>query len=411
MRLRPFLVRFAADRRGATAIVFVMSLPIIIGMTGLGVESGYWYFKHRELQTAADVAAIAGAVEKRAGGTVSTITSSATEEAIENGYAGASGDTITVNTPPTSGSYQDSRSVEVILTANAPRFFSSIFDGEEVLIRTRGVARYEDGGEACILALAPEAAGALTFTGNALTLINGCNIMSNSLADAALIVSGSADVTVPCALSAGGVSVDEGLSLTSCSEPQTYVTPASDPFADLPEPSTVGACQTLPNGLPAETLSPGRYCGGGNVKGEKTFSAGIYVMDGGTFRINANAVVTGSEVVFFLTNGATVDFNGNATITLSAPTSGTYKGILFYSDRDNAPASNKFNGTASTSMTGAIYMPSQEVEFLGNFSGANGCLRIVSYTLKFTGSSNMNADCTAQGIGSMPLPGRVSLVE
>ena len=62
MRLLPFLVRFAADRRGATAIVFVLALPIIIGMTGLGVESGYWYFKHRELQTAADVAAIAGAV-------------------------------------------------------------------------------------------------------------------------------------------------------------------------------------------------------------------------------------------------------------------------------------------------------------------------------------------------------------
>jgi uncharacterized membrane protein len=31
------------------------------------VETGYWYFKQRELQTAADVAAIAGAVEKRSG--------------------------------------------------------------------------------------------------------------------------------------------------------------------------------------------------------------------------------------------------------------------------------------------------------------------------------------------------------
>ncbi|HRK70033.1 MAG TPA: hypothetical protein PLA85_00485 [Micropepsaceae bacterium] len=189
------------------------------------------------------------------------------------------------------------------------------------------------------------------------------------------------------------------------------MTPATDPFKNLAEPSTVGACQTLPNGNGAQTLSPGRYCGGGNLKGTKTFSSGVYVMDGGTFRINANAVVTGSEVVFFLTNGATVDFNGNATITLSAPTTGAYAGILFFSDRDNASASNKFNGTAATSLTGAIYMPSQEVEFLGNFSGNNGCLRIVSYTLKFTGSSNMNADCTAQGIGDMPLPGRVSLVE
>ncbi len=411
MRLLPLFKRFLADRSGATVIIFVLTLPVVIGVTGLGVESGYWYFKHRELQTAADVAAVAGAVEKRSGGNVSAITASAQAEALENGYAAGTGASILVNAPPTSGAYQDSRSVEVILTIAAPRFFSGLFSDETVTIVTRGVARYEDGGDACILTLAPEAAGALTFTGNALTLINGCNLMSNSLADTALIVSGSADVTVPCALSAGGVSVDDGLSLTSCSEPQTNVTPATDPFKDLPEPSTAGVCQDLPNGLPAQTLSPGRYCGGGNLKGTKTFTSGVYVMDGGTFRINANAVVTGSGVTFFLTNGATVDFNGNATITLSAPTSGTYKGILFYSDRDNAAASNKFNGTAATSMTGAIYMPSQEVEFLGNFSGNNGCLRIVSYTLKFTGSSNMNADCTGAGIGAMPLPGRVSLVE
>jgi len=62
-------------------------------------------------------------------------------------------------------------------------------------------------------------------------------------------------------------------------------------------------------------------------------------------------------------------------------------------------------------MTGALYFPSQQVEFLGNFSGNNGCMRIVARTIDFTGSSTLNSDCTAAGINGMPLPGKVSLVE
>ena len=59
-----------------------------------------------------------------------------------------------------------------------------------------------------------------------------------------------------------------------------------------------------------------------------------------------------------------------ATVNLTAPTSGTYKGVLLYGDRTGTFTSNKINGTASSTMTGAMYFPSQEVDMLGNFSGA-----------------------------------------
>jgi len=404
------LRRFLADRRANTAILFGLSLPVVVGTAGLGVETGYWYFKQRELQTAADVAAVAGAVEKRGGQPDSKITSAALIEAVEHGFDQGAG-TIEVNTPPSAGSYQDNRSVEVLLTMPTTRFFSKIFSNDEVTLHTRGVARYEDGGQACILALDPEASGAVTFTGNAVSFINGCNVMSNSLDDSSLIVTGSADITVPCALAAGGTSVDDGLTLTDCPEPQSNVPPAADPFKDLPEPDLTGPCMTMPSGNGAATLSPGRYCGGGNLKGDKTFSPGVYVIDGGDFKINSGANVTGDGVTFFFTNDSTADFNGNATIQLAAPTGGTYKGILMYGDDDNIDNSNKFNGTASSEFTGALYFPNQSVEYLGNFSGDNGCLRIVARTINFTGSANLNADCSAAGLNDMPLPGRVSLVE
>ncbi len=404
------LARFRRSRDANTAIMFGLTLPLIVGAAGLGVETGYWYFKDRELQTAADVAAYAGAVEKRGGATESEVDAVALNEAVEHGFETAIG-SIQVNTPPTSGTHQDTKSVEVLLTVPAQRFFTALFAQTEVTLSARGVATYEDGDNACILALDPEASGAVTFTGNALTLINGCNVMSNSLADDSLIVTGSADVTVPCVLAAGGIAVDDGLTLTTCAEPNAYVPPAQDPYDDVPEPSVSGACQSLPSGNGAATLSPGRYCGGGNLKGNKTFSPGVYIIDGGNFRINASANVVGSGVTFFLTNNATVDFNGTANITLTAPTSGAYKGLLFWGDDDNDYNFNKFNGTATSSLTGALYFPNQDVEFLGNFSGSNGCMRVVSRTMKFTGSTTMNSDCTAAGLDPITLPGRVVLVE
>jgi hypothetical protein len=228
------------------------------------------------------------------------------------------------------------------------------------------VARYEDGGQACILALDPEESGAVTFTGNAVSLINGCNVMSNSLSDSSLIVNGSADITMPCALAAGGVSVDEGLTLTDCPEAQQNVPPAADPFKELPEPDLTGPCLTMPNGNGAETLSPGRSCGGGTLQGDKTLSPGTYILDGGDFKINANANIVGEGVTFYFTDDATADFNGTANIALSAPTSGTYKGILMHGDRDNSNTASKFNGTAIPN-DGRALLSEQQVEFR-NFS-------------------------------------------
>jgi hypothetical protein len=401
------LRKFATDTQGNMAALFSLMLPAVVGVAGLGVETSLWYYQQRELQAAADVAAIAGAVEKRAGNDDS-IDSAALSEARIHGFTG---NLFDINDPPQSGSYTDELAVEVELRVKANRFFSKFFSSEAVYLSARGVAKYDVDGQACILALDPEADGAMTFTGNAMTMINGCNVMSNSHSDSSLIVTGSADVTVPCAMAAGGVDVDDGLSLTQCSEPQAGVTPAADPFRNLLEPEVAGACQTLPSGNGAATVTPGRFCGGGNLKGTKTFAPGTYIIDGGNFRINANANIAGSGVTFFLTNGATVDFNGSAKIAFSAPTAGTYKGVLFYGDRDFDGISSKFNGNAQSSMTGAIYLPSQSLEFLGNFSGTNGCMRLIARTVKITGSSTMNADCSAYGLNEMPLPGKVTLVE
>jgi hypothetical protein len=62
-------------------------------------------------------------------------------------------------------------------------------------------------------------------------------------------------------------------------------------------------------------------------------------------------------------------------------------------------------------MTGAIYFPSQEVDLLGNFSGAGGCMQIVADTIYYTGSSTFRDDCSATGMKTINVAGSVRLVE
>lgn len=408
MRIR--LPAFLIDRRGLTAMTFALSLPVIVGSAGLGVETGYWFFEERRLQTAADLAANAGAVMLRSGASDNAVYEVAEREATRNGYVPGE---LTVNTPPSSGPNQNGRAVEVLLERELPRFFTRLFTEEPIVARVRAVAAYENEQQACILALDTWANDAVIFIGNPTANFNGCVVMSNSLADDSITIAGSADVTAPCIVSAGGTEVSAELTLTSCAAPMEEMPQALDPYADLPEPSQSGACASVPGGNPHQpkTINPGIYCGGLNLSGDITLTPGVYVIDGGDFRINANANVSGQGVVFFLTGGAAVRFNGSAEISLSAPTTGTYSGVLMYGDRDQGNAENIFNGTADSSFTGALYFPTQQVTHNGNFSGDNGCLRIVSRSIDLRGNSGFGTDCAGTGLDTIEVPGSVRLVE
>ena len=55
------------DTRGFTAVFLALTLSVLIGFSALGVETGLWYLIKRVNQSAADVAALSGAMEVAAG--------------------------------------------------------------------------------------------------------------------------------------------------------------------------------------------------------------------------------------------------------------------------------------------------------------------------------------------------------
>ena len=412
-----------SNRRGNTTVVFALCLPVVMGCAGLGVEVGFWQYRQREAQTAADLAAYAGAVSLRNHESVTQAREEAAAEARLHGFEATAG-VINAMSPPQTGNYQDNRSMEVVLTQNLPRFFSSIMSQEPLLISVRAVATYQEESDACLLALSHDDGAAIDLFGSSNVAMIECEIMSNSIAEDAVTLRGSTDVETPCINSVGGFVVGGGsasYTLTDCREPRTNLPRAQDPYADVEPPTLPSSCSNInsggggPNaGLVSVSAGPSgvkRFCNGLNLTGEYEFEPGVYVIDGGDFRIGAQATVVGDGVTFYFTDGARARFNGGATVQLTAPNTGDYSGLVFFGDRDDHGVDHVFNGTADSLITGAIYTPSSDISFLGDFSGQQGCMQLVGYTVEIGGNASITTDCTGVGLTFPKIPGDVRLVE
>jgi Flp pilus assembly protein TadG len=416
-KVKALLKRFSRDKKGASAVVFGITLPVLVGFLGLGTEVGYWYLEHRQLQSAADMAAMAAAFELRDDADATKAHYAANKEAERNGFNSAGG-AIVVNTPATSGSYVAGRSAEVELTESKPRLFSALFQEGDMQIRTRAVATSTPEGSACVLALDEFAEGAITVIGSANITLTGCDVHSNSgHLTRAGIVTGSAEIITGCFGASGGVDATDGLTLTDC-PPQLGVGggTVADPYAYLGDvPLNPTACSTVPGGPPSahRYLTAGRYCGGLALRGPATFDDGVYIVDGGDFQLNAQADVFGENVTFILTNGALLSFNGGAHIDLSAPTTGEWAGILIYQDPNADPSGTLYvNGDSTSQFQGAIYASSQTVQFNGNgTTTSSGCTHVVGRIVHLSGSASFGNDCSGTGTTDIKRPGAVVLVE
>ncbi|MDE2303609.1 MAG: hypothetical protein KGK11_13730, partial [Sphingomonadales bacterium] len=162
--------------------------------------------------------------------------------------------------------------------------------------------------------------------------------------------------------------------------------------------------QVQPNRTAHVTNPTGTACFSGmDIKGTVTFDPGVYYINGGSFNAGAQANISGSGVTFILTsnnagsNGssvATINMNGGAQVNLTAPSSGTYSGILFYQDRRaSAGVTNSVSGNSSSLLQGAIYTPKQNLQFTGNTGMNSNCLQLVAVDVTFTGNSTISNVC------------------
>ncbi|MBR1133938.1 TadE/TadG family type IV pilus assembly protein [Bradyrhizobium iriomotense] len=401
------LRQFARDQSGSYVIVSALLMPVLVGTAGLGTEVGWWYYKHKNMQSAADSGAVSAATAASAG---TDFLSEARAVTANYGYTnGANNVTVTVNQPPKSGNQtSNSQAIEVIVSQPQQRLLSALFGSDPVQITARSVA-LPNSGTGCVLALNSSASPAVSVTGgNQLNLIK-CNLYSNSGASPSLNVAGSASVAANQVGVVGDVS--GASSITATNGIRTHIRPVADPYANVSppaRPSCTNAKITVNANGKTNSLDPGCYMGSITVNAGATLnlSPGIYYLDGANLSVAGNATITGSGVTLVFTGSGsdwgTASIGSNATVDLTGPTSGPTKGIVMYGDR-NMPAGTAFNltGGSTQNFGGAIYLPKANLSFSGGNGTSTSCTKIIADTLTFSGTSNLQVNCTALGTATI----------
>ena len=432
-KTRIALSAYASDQSGAILPMAVVMMTLVLGAAGLGVDVGMWNVTSRNLQSAADAAAIAGAWEIQQG-LEDNVEEAALKEAVENGYVDVAGNVLDIEL----GENDDGETtVTATIRQKGQKYLSGFVNGDDVYIGVTATATVlEVPGDFCMLSLDPAASGALKFNGNVSVDSVGCGLAVNSShPTAALNVNGgAADINVGDVAVVGGIDGAESINASSI---DTGVRPFDDPYEDLSIPAgngcttaQVNAGPARPNDFPLTKNAQGVYrlCGGLQVKSSDDpleLEPGVYIVDGGD--IDIKGTVTGTGVTLILTKTGTagkygdVKIGAGATFNISAPNEDDsmpedfeeYTGVAIYQDR-NAPDQvqcNSMYGSVDVVVSGTMYFPSRCLD-IGGGSGASGapiCSRIIAQTITLYGNPNMANDCEGSGVEDIERAANVRL--
>ena len=213
--LRSPIGRVWRDERGVSAIMVALSLTVLVGFAGLGVETGLWYSIKRQNQSAADAAALSAAYEILAGNTNLEINliPAATRAATQNGYTG--------NTPVVTYPYNDAivnNAVGVKLEKPQATLLTGLFL-PSVTIETKAVARVFPAAPGCILTLSHTGED-VEVSGSSTLSAPDCSVMAASTDNCAINDHDQGgSITAKYLITAGQVSYGQGCTVFNPTSP------------------------------------------------------------------------------------------------------------------------------------------------------------------------------------------------
>lgn len=426
---KPHNIRCLSAQRGTILPLIVVALPAMLLMLALALDIGQMMSMKEQMQTAADAGALAGAMEVGRGTNLAVTQARAATSS--NGYThGSNTVNVTVNTS-SSGACDPGKTgnnfVEVIVSKSYDFYFI-----EKLMTISACAVSATPSKKICLFATGGSGT-TLSTSGNSTVQVNGCGLQVNSNGTPAATTGGASGISSASTTIVGSYSGSGFVPI-----PQTGVQPLGDPFATLaaPVPPYPLSCTSSVVEFRTITLNPGVYCGGITAKnGTITFNPGTYVLLGGGLKTEANGNLTASggvtfyntcvrrstdtgncpsqNVVASLPSGCTgtlcqtpgpFSIASNGAVNLVAPTSGTYKSILFFADRNIVGVTNDIRGTGAGSVynDSVFYFPSQAVT-LGGTATLNGA--VVSSSMTLQGGSGFTVNYSVAVSGTKELAG------
>ncbi len=401
-----------AARSGSVAVQIGVGLVVLLGMVGLGTEGTFLIYKHRQMQSAADSAALSGAMALSQAFPRDP-ESEARAVAADLGFVHGTGRvTVTVNVPPVSGAQAgNTGAVEVIIAQPQDLSMMRLFGDDTVNVGTRSVASRSATGRFCILALDPTAPQAMYVANNATVADPDCGVAVNSNSDTALVLKNNAAMNGPV-ITRGEWALSNNAHLYG--DPLIQHGPAiADPYADVAlqaAPACTGQSGSGSNNV-TRYLTPGHFCSGLDFKNNATLNLapGIYYIDN-KLALKNNVVVNATEgVTLIVTGNYAIDINNNAILNITAPTSGDYAGLAFFGPRDGtASILQKFSNNAILNIQGAIYFPNQILEIDNNGStNPNGCTQAIAREIQMMNNARLSNNCDATGVKPIGPPAQL----
>ncbi len=405
-------------------LLWAAGLVPLIGCVGLGVDVSEWVLWKRQLHSAADSAALAGAQALANSQSATVSVNLALQYNTDRAYA-----VEAVETPPTAGAYAgDTTAVRVILSTSEALPFSSLFIKAAPKIMASATAQGYSTAPDCVIALDPSSTTAITVTGSAALTMN-CGMTSNAPGGQSVLADAQT-VDVPAISAVGSITAGSGVPGTTKLYPNTGAT--ADPYSGLAIPDLSTMCAGAPSvsvkSLRSQTINPGCYSSLKSLGG-LYLNPGTYYIDGGNVTVGSQSLISGSGVTLVFTSTAvpfkgsnvgTFSAAGNSFVQLSAPTSGPYTGVVMYQDRNTVETSgNDMVVTGSTGngysswIQGAVYAPSTTIKFTGNSGIATPCMQLVAKDVIFTGNTSVSNNCPPGPGGPHAFGGgrRIKLVE
>ncbi len=419
-------MKWFRDETGQVLVMTFFCMGVLLGALGLAVDVGVLLHARRNMQAAADAAAMAGATEMFYNGSTNV---DAKAKAAAKGMgvdASVAGNTVNVTHSPTlTGGVACPSCVEVDLATPNPTLFIAAMSNwafgtnnfSSVNVSAKAVAGSPGASQTCVYVEDPHAASSLWIHGAGDLNAPNCGVYVNSDDTGALCVTGNAGKSNFAEVSVHGGQDGKGncagdpgppvhLNTGVQSLPAKWQNIPSDPRSNC---STVTAATTLSG--PVTGPGYGKYACYANgtctsttttrkgvttttynctpvTLSSATLGAGIYVFETGVTikgatTIGSNAT-NGGATVIVTGNSSSTDLNGGVYDTGTAttfydyaPTTGTYNGVAVYQPLGDTQQLELQFGSGSSIFDGAILAPGAPVDLHDQGGAVNATVLVV----------------------------------
>ena len=407
----------------------LLCMGCLIGALGLAIDAGMLFRARRNVQIAADAAAMAGATASYYGASVTSVNSAA-DNAASNVDPSITSTKVTVTTGPTLGGTACASCVQVTLYKPVPTIFMSTLSQmlgannfSSINVSAKAIAGAPGtGATPCGYIMNPTAHDALWLHGKGSITAPGCGMYVNSDASDALCVTGNNNGKSDFAwIATRGTQGSSGNCKQNPGMPVYPNAPAMTPKWEA-KPDPANQCNTPGN--PSGTISVIAPAGGslagsggpgfgnivcyGNANGTPVqlsgnLGAGVYVFTTGVTIVGnvtaGSSASSGGAVIAVSNTGCTSACNSaNGTFTADtttnlqvyAPTSGTYNAMALYQSAADTQTMMLTFGSSGSTFDGMIYAPGATLDLHDQGGAATVNFGFVVGQLQDNGNVNIN---------------------